>query len=263
MFADRAGDLSDRHTMDRSGAVTKPVTTWSCSPTTNEELSLDCGDGRSFTRFGSIVVAKRWHVTLATGRAVSEAVGPFDVWRGKRNQFVVEEAKSASRWMALFGACFHIMLLIVTWHAGLATWRLGALVASFVSFSLLQFTMMRRAHIPENFERRFIVMNLSSQIYVVAMVSLTGGVHSPFVPGMVLPAIISLLFFGPQPVSRWIALGNGLLIVAMACPAAARSSAMAFRTCRLRAGADDRLGLEPRRAPPCRRQDRERGVSRR
>jgi signal transduction histidine kinase len=34
-------------------------------------------------------------------------------------------------------------------------------------------------------------------------------------PNTALPAIISLLFFGPQAVSRWMALGNGLLIVAM------------------------------------------------
>ena len=30
-----------------------------------------------------------------------------------------------------------------------------------------------------------------------------------------MPAIVSLLFFGPQAVSRWVALGNALLIVAM------------------------------------------------
>ena len=49
----------------------------------------------------------------------------------------------------------------------------------------------------------FIMMNVLAQLFVVGSASLTGGVHSPFVPGTVLPAIVSLLFFGPHAVSRW------------------------------------------------------------
>jgi len=54
-------------------------------------------------------------------------------------------------------------------------------------------------------------------MFVVVSATLTGGLMSPMMPSLVLPAIVSLLFFGPIAVSRWIALANGCLIVAIAC----------------------------------------------
>ena len=48
-------------------------------------------------------------------------------------------------------------------------------------------------------------MNVGAQLFVVGSAALTGGVHSPFLPALVLPAIVSLLFFGPIAVARWIA----------------------------------------------------------
>jgi signal transduction histidine kinase len=50
---------------------------------------------------------------------------------------------------------------------------------------------------------------------VTTIVGLTGGLRSPMVPNLLLPSVISLLFFGPHAVARWIAFASALLIVAM------------------------------------------------
>ena len=60
-------------------------------------------------------------------------------------------------------------------------------------------------------------MNLTAQLFVVGSMTLTGGAHSPFIPGTLFPAILSLLFFGPHAVSRWMAAANALLILASLC----------------------------------------------
>jgi signal transduction histidine kinase len=135
----------------------------------------------------------------------------------KRNAFIVHGARSASRWMLLFGAIVQVATIGVFLNAGVPLWRLAALLALFAAFSGMQRLTARKVAASSCFDRWFMVTNLSSQIYVVSSAALTGGINSPFVGGLVLPAIISLLFFGPQPVSRWTALANGLLIVAMAC----------------------------------------------
>ena len=74
-------------------------------------------------------------------------------------------------------------------------------------------------------------MNVLAQVLVIGSATLTGGVHSPFLPAVVMPSIVSLLFFGPHAVARWSAVANGLFIIAMVVaaargrrPAAARAS---------------------------------------
>src|SRR6185436_398310 len=84
-----------------------------------------------------------------------------------------------------------------------------------VSFALIQGAWLRAAHDSQTFDRVFIGINLSAQTMVTVMVGLTGGLHSPAVPNLLLPSVISLLFFGPHAVARWIAFASALLIVAM------------------------------------------------
>jgi signal transduction histidine kinase len=143
---------------------------------------------------------------------------PADIWRGQRNRFLIEDARNTGQWMHAFGALVQVALLIIFLDAGYPTWRVGTATVVFIAHALFQKAVIfqaRRSHDAMSFDRVFIAMNLSGQTMVVVMVGLTGGLASPGVPNLLLPSVISLLFFGPHAVARWIAFASALLIVAL------------------------------------------------
>jgi signal transduction histidine kinase len=140
---------------------------------------------------------------------------PADVWRGQRNRFLIEDSKTAGRWVHASGGLIQLFMLLIFLHAGYPSWRVGAAGAVFVFFQMLQKAWIRSSHDSLSFDRVFIGINLSGQTMVTLTVGLTGGLHSPTVPSLLLPSVISLLFFGPHAVARWIAFASGLLIVAL------------------------------------------------
>jgi len=117
--------------------------------------------------------------------------------------------------MHAFGGVVQLALLLIFLHADYPRWRVCAAAAVFFGFAMIQKAWIRSAHDALSFDRVFIGINLSGQTMVTLMVALTGGLRSPTVPGLLLPSVISLLFFGPHAVARWIAFASGLLIVAM------------------------------------------------
>jgi signal transduction histidine kinase len=90
------------------------------------------------------------------------------------------------------------------------------MIALYICFAFGHKLIMRCTIDPQKVAGAFIQMSIAAQLFIVGSAALTGGIYSPFIPSTVMPAIVSLLFFGPQAVSRWVALGNALLIVAMA-----------------------------------------------
>jgi signal transduction histidine kinase len=139
----------------------------------------------------------------------------IDVWRGRRNSYFIEEVQAMPIWVTIVGGTVHAGLLALLAHAGAPLWRIIAVGVAWVSFMGMQRVIVRKARIERCIEGSFVAVSVGAQLFVVTTTALTGGVHSPFVPTLALPAIVSLLFFGPIPASRWLALGNGLLIVAM------------------------------------------------
>jgi len=153
-----------------------------------------------------------------TSLAPTHAVGdprPADVWRGQRNRFLIEEARTTGQWMHLFGGVVQFALLAIFLDGGYPPWRVAAAGGVFVMFQLIQKGWIRSSHDALSFDRVFIGVNLSAQTMVTITVGLTGGLLSPTVPGLLLPSVFSLLFFGPHAVARWIAFASGLLIVAL------------------------------------------------
>lgn len=141
---------------------------------------------------------------------------PETVWRGHRNQFFAEEAGRTAKKTLWIGCAVQFAVVALFVHAGYATWRVFALTAIYAAFAVIQRLLLPvREH--HRVETAFIRMNLLAQLFVVSSAAVTGGVYSPFLPSLVLPSIMSLLFFGPYPVARWMAVGNGLLIFAMVC----------------------------------------------
>jgi signal transduction histidine kinase len=136
-------------------------------------------------------------------------------WRGRRNRYFIEEASKMTRFAMVGGLLVHALMLWILAAGGLAMWRVVAVASLFCVFGGLQRMFRERTSDPRCVESALIVINIAAQLFVIGSATLTGGLHSPFLPDLVLPAIVSLLFFGPVPTSRWIALSNALLIFAM------------------------------------------------
>lgn len=153
-----------------------------------------------------------------TSLAPAATVGdprPADIWRGQRNRFLIEDARTTGQWLHAFGGVVQLVMLLIFLDAGYPTWRVTAAAAVFITFSLIQKGWIRTSHDALSFDRVFIAINLTAQTMVTVTVGLTGGLASPTVPSLLLPSVISLLFFGPHAVARWIAFASALLIVAM------------------------------------------------
>jgi len=154
--------------------------------------------------------------TAGTRLATRPGVPGTDaVWRNNRDQFFVREAQKTSRLMIATGMVSFAAQMLILIHDHYPTWRVLLALGIYAGFVVGHKLLLRRKPEIHRVEHAFIKMNVMSQLFVVALAGVTGGAHSPFLPGTLFPAIVSLLFFGPQSVSRWIALGNGLFIMAM------------------------------------------------
>lgn len=151
--------------------------------------------------------------TIATNAHVA-GERSSDVWRGRRNFYLVEEARIASRWVTALGAFVHSGMIAILAVAEYPTWRVVSIGVLFAVFAIAQRQLLAQLR-ERPLESSFIGMNLCAQLFVVSCATVTGGLYSPFVPALALPSIVSLLFFGPIAASRWISLCNGVLIGAM------------------------------------------------
>jgi len=137
------------------------------------------------------------------------------IWRDHRDAFFRQEISKTSRIMISLGCLVQLGVLGLFVHADYPLWRVVALAGLYGAFAIGHRVVLQPLKAQGRVEASVIAMTVLAQLFVVSSSALTGGIHSPFVPSLVLPSIISLLFFGPYPVARWTALGNGLLIVAM------------------------------------------------
>jgi signal transduction histidine kinase len=133
----------------------------------------------------------------------------------RRTAFFVQEARHMPRWVMACGGLVHLAVLAILFDAGFPAWRIAAVAGLFLAFTGLQMVVRRKAIDASCVETTLLAVNVGAQLFVVGSATLTGGVHSPFLPSIVLPAIVSLLVFGPIPASRWIATANACLVVAM------------------------------------------------
>lgn len=137
-------------------------------------------------------------------------------WRRQRDLFFVDEAHKTTIVTLGLGVIVQLATFAIMLHAEYPTWRIATLAGLYSAFVVGHRLIMKSTVDARRVEGSFIMMSIMAQVFVVGSTALTGGVHSVFIPGTVLPAIVSLLFFGPQAVSRWVALGNALLLIAMA-----------------------------------------------
>jgi signal transduction histidine kinase len=152
--------------------------------------------------------------SLAPGTSVVDP-RPAELWRGQRNRFLIEDARTTGQWMHAAGGVVQMVLLLIFFDAGYPSWRVASAAGVFLTFALIQKACIYSSPDAQSFDRVFIAVNLSAQTMVTTIVALTGGLMSPSVPSLLMPSFMSLLFFGPHAVARWIAFASGLLILAI------------------------------------------------
>jgi len=147
---------------------------------------------------------------------VSRSAACDAVWRDQRNQFFAEEARKTTRLTIGLGIFVQAFVLGMILHAGYEPWRVIAIAILYVVFVISHRLIIRPMRIAGRVESAFLRMSIVATLFVVSSAALSGGLFSPFLPSLLLPSIVSLLFFGPYPVARWTAVANGLLILGMA-----------------------------------------------
>lgn len=147
---------------------------------------------------------------------VSRSAACDAVWRDHRNQFFLEEARKTTRLTIGLGMLVQVVILGLFLHAGYPSWRICGIATLYVFFAVAHKLIIHPLRDAGRVETAFICVGVIAQLLVVGTATLAGGIFSPFIPGLVLPSIVSLLFFGPYPVARWTALANGLMILGMA-----------------------------------------------
>ncbi len=157
------------------------------------------------------VLAEQAHVPSPGDRSSAAEAA----WLRQRDLFFVKEAGNTSRTTMGLGVFVQLSIFGILLHADYPSWRVAALAALYIAFFVSHASIMRCTLVPTKVAGAFIQMSVAAQLFIVGSAALTGGVHSPFIASTVLPSIVSLLFFGPQAVSRWVALANALLIIAM------------------------------------------------
>lgn len=147
---------------------------------------------------------------------VSRSAACDAVWRDHRNQFFLEEARKTTRVTIGLGLLVQAIVIGLFLHAGYPNWRIVGIGALYLTFAIAHKIIIHPLRDAGKVESAFIWVSVVAQVLVVGTATLAGGIFSPFLPSLVLPSIVSLLFFGPYPVARWTALANGLLVLAMA-----------------------------------------------
>lgn len=175
----------------------------------------------------------------------------YEIWRGQRNRFFSEMSAADHVWFVTTGLVSQLVTFGIFLHARFSMSRIVGVAVAFLLFTIGRHIVMMWALAgsggagaktgfgctpkwkgpligrlgdppgiigridPARIDSGFVVINVIAQLYSIAVAVLTGGLGSPGIPMLLLPAIISLLFLGPRPVARRLGLLNILLIGTM------------------------------------------------
>jgi signal transduction histidine kinase len=180
---------------------------------------------------------------VAKGSPVPPA--SYEIWQGQRDRYFSEMSSADHVWFVVTGFISQLVTFAIFIHAGYSPMRIGGVAAAFLLFTAGRHLVMmwslgvcpksqcaptwkspffgasekaeRLARMdPARIEFGFVVISVMAQVYSVAVATATGGMRSPAVPMLLLPAIISLLFLGPRPVARRLGLLNLAMLASMA-----------------------------------------------
>ncbi len=172
----------------------------------------------------------------------------YEIWRGQRNRFFSEMSAADHVWFVTTGLVSQLVTFGIFLHARFSLSRIVGVAIAFLLFTIGRHVVMMWALAgsgsksgfgctpkwkgplvgrlgdppgalgridPARVDSGFVVINVLAQLYSIAVAVLTGGLGSPAIPMLLLPAIISLLFLGPRPVARRLGFLNIMLIGTM------------------------------------------------
>jgi signal transduction histidine kinase len=172
---------------------------------------------------------------------------PYEIWRGQRNRFFSEMSAADHVWFVTTGLLSQLVTFGIFLHARFSMSRIVGVAVAFLLFTIGRHLVMMWAIgagcssagpckptwkgpligrfgdakgilsrvDPARIDSGFVVINVLAQLYSIVVAVLTGGMNSPAIPMLLLPAIISLLFLGPRPVARRLGILNIALIGTM------------------------------------------------
>src|SRR5436305_13740717 len=96
----------------------------------------------------------------------------------RRTAFFVQQARAMPQRVMAAGAAVHIAVVAILADAGLAMWRVGAVIGLFAAFTGHQIVVRRKPIDDRCVESTLLAVNVGAQLLVVGSSTLTGGVHS-------------------------------------------------------------------------------------
>jgi signal transduction histidine kinase len=139
------------------------------------------------------------------------------VWRGTRNELLLATGRKNVAFSAVVGVIASALVSFFLWRAHYPTWRIVVPVAMFAAMVSLQVTVLRWAERRRTRDDRpFVFMHLTSQLYMVGVTTITGGLYSPVMPVLGISTALPIMFFGTSAASRWLTVTSVTLFVAMA-----------------------------------------------
>ncbi len=137
--------------------------------------------------------------------------------RGTRDQLFLASGRANLRAAGVYGLAASAMSTAVYLHAGYPTWRIVAPLAMFaVMLAAQMLTLRRLERNPACVGGAVAGLHALAQCYLVGVVTVTGGLHSPALPAIGASISLPAVFFGRHPVSRALLATQMLLFLAMA-----------------------------------------------
>jgi signal transduction histidine kinase len=139
------------------------------------------------------------------------------VWRGTRNELLLATGRKNVAFSAVIGVIASALVSFFLWRADYPTWRIVVPVILFVcmvSSQALVLGWAERRRPPG--DRPFVLMHVTSQVYMIGVTTITGGLYSPVMPVLGVSTALPIMFFGASAASRWLTVSSVGLFVAMA-----------------------------------------------
>jgi signal transduction histidine kinase len=154
---------------------------------------------------------------IAALRAGPRFAGTPSVLRGTRDELFLANGRANAASAGIYGALASLMSTIIFCHAGYPAWRI---ITPLVMWALMLCSQVMTIRLLEQrrvgTDRAVARLHLFAQLYLVATVTVTGGLHSPTLPAVGASIALPAVFFGRRPISRLLMATQLVLFSAMA-----------------------------------------------
>jgi hypothetical protein len=140
------------------------------------------------------------------------------VWRGTRNDLILATASHGTSpfSMPCSASIASALIALFLWRGGYPTWRIVAPLGMFVVMVMAQVVALSWARRNPPGDRAFVLLHITSQVYLFGVTTVTGGVYSPMLPVLGITAVLPIVFFGVNSASRALTASALTLFVLMA-----------------------------------------------